>query len=499
MSDAAERRPPGSVRLADAQRDVTAELDRIGPVVDELGRLFDEAGHELALVGGPVRDAMLGRRHNDLDLTTSARPDQVEALLKGWADATWDIGRAFGTIGSRKGPFQIEITTYRSEAYDPSSRKPAVDFGDSLEGDLGRRDFTVNAMAVRVPSREFVDPYGGVVDLAHGVLRTPGLPEDSFSDDPLRMMRAARFAAQLGFEVDPQVVDAMTEMAGRIEIISAERVREELVKLVLAPYPRLGLSLLVETGLAALVLPELPALILEKDEHHRHKDVYQHTLTVLEQSIDLEGRLTDLTGGGPDFVSRFAALMHDVGKPRTRRFLGDGTVTFHHHDVVGAKLTRKRMQALKFSGELTDAVSTLVELHLRFHGYGDGQWTDSAVRRYVRDAGDQLERLHVLTRADCTTRNQRKADRLRRSYDDLEERIARLSAQEELASIRPDLDGTQIMEILGIPPGRDVGAAYRFLLELRLDEGPQTFDEARTALLAWWAARTPDPPPERGH
>jgi poly(A) polymerase len=485
--------------LADAQRDVTAELDRIGPVVDELGRLFDEAGHELALVGGPVRDAMLGRRHNDLDLTTSARPDQVEALLKGWADAIWDIGRAFGTIGSRKGPFQIEITTYRSEAYDPSSRKPAVDFGDSLEGDLGRRDFTVNAMAVRVPSREFVDPYGGVVDLAHGVLRTPGRPEDSFSDDPLRMMRAARFAAQLGFEVDPRVVDAMTEMAGRIEIISAERVREELVKLVLAPYPRLGLSLLVETGLAALVLPELPALILEKDEHHRHKDVYQHTLTVLEQSIDLEGRLTDLTGGGPDFVSRFAALMHDVGKPRTRRFLDDGSVTFHHHDVVGAKLTRKRMQALKFSGELTDAVSTLVELHLRFHGYGDGQWTDSAVRRYVRDAGDQLERLHVLTRADCTTRNQRKADRLRRSYDDLEERIARLSAQEELASIRPDLDGTQIMEILGIPPGRDVGAAYRFLLELRLDEGPQTFDEARTALLAWWAARTPDPPPERGH
>jgi poly(A) polymerase len=485
--------------LADAQRDVAAELDRIGPVVDELGRLFDEAGHELALVGGPVRDAMLGRRHNDLDLTTSARPDQVEALLKGWADATWDIGRAFGTIGSRKGPFQIEITTYRSEAYDPSSRKPAVDFGDSLEGDLGRRDFTVNAMAVRVPSREFVDPYGGVVDLAHGVLRTPGLPEDSFSDDPLRMMRAARFAAQLGFEVDPRVVDAMTEMAGRIEIISAERVREELVKLVLAPYPRLGLSLLVETGLAALVLPELPALILEKDEHHRHKDVYQHTLTVLEQSIDLEDRLTDQTGGGPDFVSRFAALMHDVGKPRTRRFLDDGSVTFHHHDVVGAKLTRKRMQALKFSGELTDAVSTLVELHLRFHGYGDGQWTDSAVRRYVRDAGDQLERLHVLTRADCTTRNQRKADRLRRSYDDLEERIARLSAQEELASIRPDLDGTQIMEILGIPPGRDVGAAYRFLLELRLDEGPQTFDEARTALLAWWAARTPDPPPERGH
>ncbi len=473
-----------TVRLADAQRDVARELDRIAPVIDELGRRFDAAGHELALVGGPVRDAMLGRQHNDLDLTTSARPEQIERLLAGWADATWDIGRAFGTIGSRKGAFQIEITTYRSETYDPTSRKPAVDFGDSLEGDLRRRDFTVNAMAVRVPSREFVDPYGGVVDLAHGLLRTPGLPEDSFSDDPLRMMRAARFAAQLGFTVDPAVVEAMTAMADRIGIISAERVRDELVKLVLAPRPRAGLSLLVDTGLAALVLPELPALALEDDEHHRHKDVYQHTLTVLEQSIDLEGRL-----GGPDFVSRFAALMHDVGKPRTRRFLADGTVTFHHHDVVGAKLTRKRMRTLKFSGDDIDAVATLVELHLRFHGYGSGQWTDSAVRRYVRDAGDQLERLHVLTRADCTTRNQRKAERLRRSYDDLESRIARLSEEEELASMRPDLDGTQIMEILGIRPGPEVGQAYRFLLERRLDHGPSTYDEARAALVAWWDER----------
>ena len=295
-------------------------------------------------------------------------------------------------------------------------------------------------------------------------------------------MRAARFAAQLGFTVDPPVVAAMTAMAGRIGIISAERVRDELTKLVLATYPRAGLSLLVETGLAALVLPELPALALELDEHHRHKDVYEHTLIVLEQSIDLEGRL-----GGPDFVSRFAALMHDVGKPRTRRFLADGTVTFHHHDVVGAKLTRKRMQALKFSGDDIDAVTKLVELHLRFHGYGSGQWTDSAVRRYVRDAGDQLERLHVLTRADCTTRNQRKADRLRRTYDDLEERIARLSEEEELASMRPDLDGTQIMEILGIGPGPQVGEAYRFLLDLRLDHGPSSYDEAKAALLTWWA------------
>jgi poly(A) polymerase len=335
-----------------------------------------------------------------------------------------------------------------------------------------------------VPSREFVDPYGGVVDLAHGLLRTPGRPEDSFSDDPLRMMRAARFAAQLGFSVSPEVVDAMKDMASRIRIVSAERVRDELVKLVMAPYPRLGLSLLVDTGIAALVLPELPALALERDEHHRHKDVYEHTLTVLEQSIDLEERL-----GGPDFVSRFAALMHDVGKPRTRRFLPDGSVTFHHHDVVGAKLTRKRMQALKFPGDDIDAVATLVELHLRFHGYGGGQWTDSAVRRYVRDAGDQLARLHVLTRADCTTRNKRKAERLRRTYDDLEARIERLSAEEELATIRPDLDGRQIMEILGIPPGPEVGAAYRFLLDLRLDEGPHSYDDARAALLAWWAER----------
>jgi poly(A) polymerase len=475
--------------MADAQRAVAAELDRLGPVIDELGDLFTSAGHELALVGGPVRDAMLGRQHNDLDLTTSARPDETERLLKRWAEATWDMGRAFGTIGSRRGPWQVEITTYRSESYDPSSRKPDVDFGDSLAGDLGRRDFTVNAMAVRLPDRTLEDPYAGVVDLAHRVLRTPGRPEDSFSDDPLRMMRAARFAAQLGFTVAPEVVAAMTAMADRIEIISAERVRDELVKLVCAPYPRLGLALLVETGLADRVLPELPALKLERDEHHRHKDVYEHTLTVLEQAVDLEDRLP---GGGPDFVSRFAALMHDVGKPRTRRFVDDGTVTFHHHDVVGAKLTRKRMKALRFSNDQIEAVGQLVEQHLRFHGYGTGEWTDSAVRRYVRDAGDQLDRLHVLTRADCTTRNKRKAERLRRTYDELEERIARLSEQEELAAIRPDLDGNQIMEILGIGPGREVGAAYQHLLELRMDRGPMSEDEARSALLAWWGERDGD-------
>lgn len=494
MNDADRPAPPepgAPLRLVDVQAAVAAELDRIAPVIDELGALFAAAGHELALVGGPVRDAMLGRRSNDLDFTTSARPEQMDKLLRAWGDAWWDMGRDFGTIGCRKGDWVVEVTTYRSEAYDPDSRKPQVQYGDSLTGDLGRRDFTVNAMAVRLPGREIEDPYGGVVDLAHQVIRTPGTPEQSFSDDPLRMMRAARFAAQLGFSLDPSVVRAMTEMADRIRIISAERVRDELVKLVCAPHPRLGLSLLVETGLADLVLPELPALKLERDEHHRHKDVYEHTLTVLEQAIDLEPRLAERgdIAPGPDFVSRFAALMHDVGKPRTRRFVEDGTVTFHHHDVVGAKLTRKRMKALKFSNDEIDAVGDLVELHLRFHGYGSGEWTDSAVRRYVRDAGSQLERLHVLTRADCTTRNRKKADRLRRTYDDLEARIDRLSAEEELAAIRPDLDGNQIMEILAIPPGREVGEAYQFLLELRLDNGPMSVEDATAALKEWWASR----------
>ena len=474
--------------ISDVQTRVVAELARIAPVTEELGRRFAAAGEEIALVGGPVRDAMLGRLHNDLDFTTSARPEITERLLKGWADAVWDIGRDFGTIGCRRGPWQVEITTYRSEAYDPESRKPDVRYGDSLTGDLARRDFTVNSMALSLPDQQLEDPFGGIVDLAHRVLRTPGRPEDSFSDDPLRMMRAARFAAQLGFTVAPEVRAAMADMAERITIVSAERVRDELVKLVCSPDPVRGLRLLVESGLAGHVLPELPALALERDEHHRHKDVYEHTLTVLEQSIDLEHRLaTD--GTAPDFVSRFAALMHDVGKPRTRRFGEDGVVTFHHHDVVGAKLTRKRMQALRFPKDQIDAVCALVELHLRFHGYGSGEWTDSAVRRYVRDAGDQLERLHVLTRADCTTRNQRKAERLRRTYDDLEARIARLSEAEELASIRPDLDGNQIMEILGIGPGREVGEAYRHLLDLRLDRGPMSEAEATAALREWAAGR----------
>ena len=476
-----------STRLNEAQSNAVTELLRIAPVADQLGALFEAAGHELYLVGGSVRDALLGELGHDLDFTTSARPDEVERLMHQLTSTVWTIGKEFGTIGGKvtlgADSWVVEVTTFRSDAYAADSRKPVVQFGDTLDGDLVRRDFTVNAMAVSVPDHRFVDPWGGLADLAAGALRTPGTPEDSFGDDPLRMMRAARFAAQLGFRPVPGVVAAMTAMAERIGIISAERVRDELTKLLLADRPRPGLDLLVRTGLADRVLPELPALRLERDEHHRHKDVYEHSLTVLEQAIELETRLP----ARPDLVNRLAALLHDVGKPATRKFEEGGKVSFHHHDVVGAKLVRKRLTALRFSGEEVKAVSELVFLHLRFHGYGEGGWTDSAVRRYVRDAGDQLERLHILTRADCTTRNQAKAARLRSAYDDLEARIAVLAEQEELASLRPDLDGRQIMELLDVPPGPLVGQAYRYLLELRIDEGPLGPERAEQALRAWWA------------
>lgn len=461
------------------------DLLRTHPVLVEVGTRFAEAGHEIALVGGPVRDALLGRPVTDLDFTTSATPDQIEQIVTGWADAMWDVGREFGTIATLKGDDSLEITTYRADEYDPESRKPVVAFGTNLPDDLARRDFTVNAMAVRLPSMEFVDVHGGLDDLADRTLRTPIGPDVSFGDDPLRMMRAARFVAQLGFMTAPDVSEAISAMADRIMIVSAERVRDELNKLLVSDQPVLGLRVLVDTGLAERILPELPALQLESDEHHRHKDVYEHSLIVLEQAIALEHRLDKR----PDLTVRLAALLHDIGKPKTRRFQDDGVVTFHHHDVVGAKLARKRMRALRYPNDITDDVAKLVELHLRFHGYGTGEWTDSAVRRYVRDAGDQLERLHILTRADSTTRNQRKALRLQRTYDDLEARITVLSAQEELESIRPDLDGNQIMQILGIGPGREVGEAYRFMLDLRMDRGPLPQDQAIEALRSWWAAR----------
>jgi len=480
---------PDHDRLSAAQRRAVAELLRVSPVADELGRRFQAAGHRLALVGGSVRDALLGRLGYDLDFATSALPEQTLKILEGWAESVWEIGIEFGTVGARKQGFQLEITTYRSDAYDRASRKPDVSYGDSLEEDLARRDFTVNAMAVVLPGTTFVDPYDGLRDLADRVLRTPSGPQTSFDDDPLRMMRAARFAAQLGFAVAPDVVEAMRDMAGRLEIVSAERVRDELVRLIEADRPRVGLELLVDTGLAAYVLPELPRLRLEIDEHHRHKDVYEHSLSVLDRAIALED-----ADHSPDFVLRFAALMHDVGKPKTRRLEPDGRVSFHHHEVVGAHLTRARMKALRFDKQTTEDVCRLVELHLRFHGYGTGEWTDSAVRRYVRDAGPLLDRLHKLTRSDCTTRNRRKAAALAAAYDSLEERIARLAEAEELAKIRPDLDGNQIMQILGIPPGPDVGRAYQYLMELRLDRGPMTAEEAEAELLRWWAADGNPPP-----
>ncbi|MFF4577943.1 CCA tRNA nucleotidyltransferase [Streptomyces sp. NPDC001389] len=466
--------------LSQVQRRAVSELLRVAPVADELGRRFQEAGFRLALVGGSVRDALLGRLGNDLDFTTDARPQDVLKIVRPWADSVWDVGIAFGTVGAQKEGFQIEVTTYRSEAYDRTSRKPEVSYGDSIEEDLVRRDFAVNAMALALPEQEFVDPHGGLEDLASGVLRTPGTPEDSFSDDPLRMLRAARFAAQLDFEVAPEVVAAMKAMADRIEIVSAERVQAELNKLLLSAHPRKGLALLVDTGLADRVLPELPALRLESDEHHRHKDVYDHSLIVLEQAMALEEE-------GPDLVLRLAALLHDIGKPRTRRFESDGRVSFHHHEVVGAKMTKKRMTALKYSNDMVKDVSRLVELHLRFHGYGDGEWTDSAVRRYVRDAGPLLDRLHKLTRSDCTTRNKRKANALSRTYDGLEERIAQLQEQEELDAIRPDLNGNEIQQILEIAPGPAVGKAYAFLLDLRLENGPMEREAAVAALRQWWA------------
>ena len=455
------------------------------PLVAELGEAFAQAGHDLYLVGGSVRDALMGRLGHDLDFTTDARPDDTEAILRQHTHATWDIGRAFGTIGAQIDDWVVEVTTYRADAYHPDSRKPEIVYGETLKDDLIRRDFTVNAMALHAATRTFSDPYAGLTDIVSGILRTPFPPERSFSDDPLRMMRAARFTSQLGFTVTNEVRAAMTDMASRIEIISAERVRDELSKTLLTDHPREGLDLLVTTRIADYVLPELPALSLERDEHHRHKDVYEHSLTVLDQSIDLEKR----RGHDPDLTGRLAALLHDIGKPSTRKFEPGGKVSFHHHDIVGAKMARKRLKALIYPSQVVKEVSKLVELHLRFHGYGDQGWTDSAVRRYVRDAGDQLERLHILTRSDCTTRNRRKAERLEFAYDDLEARIANLTAKEELAAIRPDLDGQQIMAILGIKPGPEVGKAYKFLLNLRLDEGPHTLDEAKNALLAWWATQ----------
>ena len=457
-------------------------LTKQAPAATDLAKQFKAAGFKLALVGGPVRDAILGRLGNDLDFTTDALPKESEKILEKWADSVWDIGAAFGTVAGKKGEITVEITTYRSESYDSSSRKPDVEFGKSIEADLARRDFTINAMALELTTDQptFIDLFNGVTDLQNKLIKTPGKPEDSFTDDPLRMMRAARFMSQLNFEVDPAIITAIKDMSARLEIISAERIRDEFTKIILSPSPRIGITLLVETGLANYFLPEVPKLKLEIDEHHHHKDVYEHSLTVLEKAIGLEQRL-----GGPNLTLRLAALLHDIGKPKTKQLIPGGGVSFHHHEVVGARMCKERLKKLRFDNQLVSDVSKLTFLHLRFHGYGLGEWTDSAVRRYVRDAGELLTHLHLLTRADCTTRNKQKADGLAKIYDQLEERIEVLMAQEELNKIRPDLTGDQIMQILGIKPSPMVGKAYDFLLELRLEHGPQGEEKATAELLKW--------------
>ena len=470
--------------LSAASEIAIATLRERAPQAFDLAAQFKAAGFRLALVGGPVRDSLLGRLGNDLDFTTNARPEDTKKLLKKWATDVWDVGIKFGTIGAKKDNVTYEITTYRADSYESDSRKPEVNFGDSIEGDLVRRDFTVNAMAIELTTQtpEFIDPHNGVTDLLKKVLRTPGTPELSFSDDPLRMLRAARFAAQLDFAIDEDVLNAMKEMADRLSIISAERIRDEFIKTVMSDNPRLGITILVDTGLCEKFLPEIPKLRLEIDEHHHHKDVYEHTLTVVEQSMALEDRL-----GGPNLVARLAALMHDVGKPKTRALIPGGGVSFHHHEVVGSRMTKERLKKLRFDHEVVEDVSQLVFLHLRFHGYGDGAWTDSAVRRYVRDAGDLLTHLHVLTRADCTTRNKKKAENLAAHYNGLEDRITQLMEEEELLKIRPDLDGHAIMKLLGIPAGPKIGKAYDYLLELRLEHGPLGEERAEAELRKWWA------------
>ena len=468
--------------ISPEQARAAANLVTLPKAAVDLARAFRAAGFRLALVGGPVRDALLGRSGNDLDFTTDARPEESMKILKGWTDATWDTGIAYGTVAGKKGDVTAEITTFRKDSYSEKSRKPEVEYGDSLEGDLRRRDFTVNAMALEIGEKEntFVDPFGGLKDIVAKKIRTPISAEELFSEDPLRMMRAARFAAQLGFEVDDEVISAIKAMKERLTIISAERIRDEFVKTLMSADPRRGLILMVESGLCEFFLPELPTLRLEIDEHHRHKDVYDHSLIVLEQAIEMEERL-----GGPNLTIRLAALLHDIGKPKTRALIEGGGVSFHHHEVVGSKMTKKRLKELRFDRETIDDVSTLVALHLRFHGYGSGEWTDSAVRRYVRDAGDLLVHLHVLTRADCTTRNVRKAQALAATYDQLESRIEQLAQEEELAAIRPDLNGNEIIEILGIKPGPIVGKAYDYLLELRMEHGPLGRERAIEELLKW--------------
>ncbi len=468
-----------------ASNRILSALGEGADLLKELGEIFSKNGFEISLVGGPVRDAVLGKLVKDLDLTTNAKPEEIQKCLKGWADSIWDVGIKFGTVGAKVKDYVFEITTYRTEQYEDTSRKPSVEFGKTLEEDLARRDFTINAMALRLPNFELVDIYNGLTDLNNKILRTPLDAQISFSEDPLRMLRAARFMSKLDLKPQADLVEAMKTLADRLKIVSMERINDEFNKLLLTDKPRPGIELLVETGVAEHFLPELPALKLEIDEHHHHKEVYQHSLTVLDQVIDLENKHQPQIEA--DLILRIAALLHDIGKPKTRKFEGEGRVSFHHHEVVGARLAKKRLEKLRYSNEIIEQVCLLIELHLRFHGYGDGKWTDSAVRRYVRDAEEQLIRLHKLTRADCTTRNEAKAETLRNAYNDLEQRIVELSKQEELKSMRPELDGAEIMKVLNIKPGPEVGKAYQFLLDLRLDKGILGLEKATEELKTWWA------------
>lgn len=468
--------------LARAQNTVLSYAD----LLTDLVRAFRDAGHSLYLVGGSVRDALMGRLGNDLDFTTGARPDVVAAILESWAETTWDTGIEFGTVSAEKKGRQVEITTFRADVYDQVSRNPEVTFGDTLEGDLVRRDFRCNAIAVELHAdgtRSFRDPLNGFDDVVAGVLDTPGPPEVSFGDDPLRMLRACRFTSQLGFAVSDRVRAAMTEMNGEIRRITVERVGAELDKMILGADPSSGIDLMVDTGLADHVIPEIPAMKMTQDEHRQHKDVYQHSLQVMRQAIEQE------EPGEPDLELRWAALLHDCGKPDTRAFTDSGNVSFHHHEVVGAKLVRRRLRKLKYPKRVTENIAQLVYLHMRFHGYGDAAWTDSAVRRYVTDAGPLLEKLNKIVRADCTTRNRRKAARLARACDDLETRIAELAAAEDLAKVRPDLDGNDIMEILGLGPGPEVGQAWKHMKDVRLDQGPLEREDAILELKRWWTER----------
>lgn len=465
--------PPIPPELAARLRELVA----VPPVVDDLAMRFKRAGHQLYLVGGSVRDALLGHASPDFDFATDARPDVVRELVSGWHEGTWLQGIEFGTVGVAKEGHRLEITTFRGERYAPESRNPTVAFVPTIEDDLARRDFTVNAMAVLLPARTFVDPFGGVGDLAGKVLRTPGAPEDSFGDDPLRMLRAARFVAQLDLVPDPALVQAMSRMRERLQIISAERIRDELTKLLNTSAPSKGLNLATETGLCDLFLPELPALRLEQDPIHRHKDVYAHTLAVVDKIVATDA------GSEPDTVLRMAGLLHDIAKPATRRFGPEG-VSFHHHEVVGAKMARARLQALRYPNDFIDDVCHLIEMHLRFHGFARG-WSDSAVRRYVRDAGQNLDRLNRLVRCDCTTRNRMRARELAVAMDQFEERITKLAAEEDLKRIRPPIDGNDVMSHLGIPPSRAVGQALDHLLEIRLDRGEYSREEAFAYLDEW--------------